>query len=157
AGLRTGENNWYQPIEDQDPSNEAANLWGVLSAALQWHRLFQTDLDQFSEVVYVGAESLAPSGRPVETVFIQDGAIESRWYFADDSPLPVGVDVVMSAGFDEARIRFDDWEHGTIPSPRRIGIVDSEIEQVQWLTVTVFDVKSPAERDNVSNEETAAP
>ncbi|MEO2017458.1 MAG: trypsin-like peptidase domain-containing protein [Fuerstiella sp.] len=157
AGLRTGKNNWYQPIKDPHPSNEAANLWGVLSAAVQWHRLFQADLNQFSDVVYVGAESLAPSGRFVETVFIQDGAVESRWYFTDDSPLPVGVDVVMSAGFDEARIRFDGWEHGTIPSPRRIGIVDSETEQIQWLTVTAFDVKSRARKDNAGNQETAAP
>ena len=157
AGLRTGNNNWYQPIEDQHPSNESADLWGVLSAALQWHRLFQTDLDLFSEVVYVGAESLAPSGRAVETVFIQDGAVESRWYFTDESPLPVGVDVVMSAGHDEARIRFDGWRNSTIPSPSRIGIVDSETEQIQWLTVEAFDVKSRAVKDNAGNQKTAAP
>jgi serine protease Do len=150
AGLRTGKNNWYQPIEDQHPSNEAADLWGVLSASLQWHRLFQQDLDLFSEVIYVGAESLVPSGRLVATVFIQDGAVESRWYFSGDSPLPVGVDVVMSAGHDEARIRFDDWQDTTIPSPSRIGIVDVDTEQVRWLTVDAFDVKPRAVREATS-------
>jgi serine protease Do len=157
AGLRTQKKNWYQPIEDQHPSNEAVDLWGVLSASLQWHRLFQADPDLFSEVVYIGAESLAPSGRLVETVFIQDGAVESRWYFSDESPLPVGVDVVMSAGHDEARLRFDSWENGTIPFPGRMGIVDADSEQIQWLSVEAFDVKSPAVNDEAGNKEAAAP
>ena len=157
AGLRTEKNNWYQPIEDQHPSNEAVDLWGVLSASLQWHRLFQADPDLFSEVLYIGAESLAPSGRLVETVFIQDGAVESRWYFTAESPLPIGVDVVMGAGHDEARLRFDGWENGTVPFPNRIGIVNADSEQIQWLSVEAFDVKSGAVNAEADNEEAAAP
>ncbi|MDG2131747.1 MAG: trypsin-like peptidase domain-containing protein [Fuerstiella sp.] len=157
AGLRTEKNNSYQPVNDQQPSNESADLWGVLSAALQWHRLFQSDPDLFSEVVYIGTELLAPSGRPVETVFIQDGAVESRWYFNDESPLPVGVDVTMSAGHDEARIRFDGWQNNVVPSPARIGVVDPETEQLRWLTVEAFDVKPRATNDNAGNQESAVP
>ncbi len=157
AGLRTEKNNSYQPVNDQQPSNESADLWGVLSAALQWHRLFQSDPDLFSEVVYIGTELLAPSGRPVETVFIQDGAVESRWYFNDESPLPVGVDVTMSAGHDEARIRFDGWQNNVVPSPARIGVVDPETEQLRWLTVEAFDVKARATNDNAGNQESAVP
>ncbi|MCP4505660.1 MAG: hypothetical protein GY826_04610 [Fuerstiella sp.] len=155
--MRTEKNNSYQPVNDQQPSNESADLWGVLSAALQWHRLFQSDPDLFSEVVYIGTELLAPSGRPVETVFIQDGAVESRWYFNDESPLPVGVDVTMSAGHDEARIRFDGWQNNVVPSPARIGVVDPETEQLRWLTVEAFDVKARATNDNAGNQESAVP
>lgn len=130
-----------QPAGNQDPSNECPQLFGLLSGLLQWNKLFQDYTKQFSDVHYVGAETLLPSGTSVHTILTTDGAITSRWYFNTKSPLPVGVDVHLSAGADEGRLRFADWKtDGETPMPQRIGVVDSNTETIHWITIDAMTI-----------------
>lgn len=134
-----------QPADAISPANESPQLYGLLAGLLQWHRLFQNDRSQFSSVSYFGAEELLPSDQTrdkVHIVVIQNGPTTARWYFADESPWPVGVDVLLSAGADEGRIRFADWKtNGELPLPTRIGVVDSQTETINWIKVDSVDIQ----------------
>ncbi len=125
-----------QPRSEYTEENEPQPFRGLLSGLLQWHRLFQNDRSAFNEIVYIGSENLLPSGQPVQVLKTQDGTIASRWYFREGDPLPVGVDVQLSVGTDEARIRFEEWQtKGVLPFPSRIGTVDNDTEQIRWMNV----------------------
>ncbi len=142
-----------QPADNIDPTNESPQLYGLLTGLLQWQRLFRNDRRLFSEVSYFGAEQLLPAEddrTKVHVVIVQDGPTISRWYFDEQSPWPVGVDVVLSAGADEGRIRFADWNtSGELPLPDRIGVVDSNSETINWIKVDSIEVKRP--NNNKSN------
>ena len=130
-----------QPADNIDPDNESPQLYGLLAGLLQWHRLFQNDISLFSDVSYFGSGELLPSGQRVHTIAIQDGATTARWYFTEDSPLPVGVDIQLSAGADEGRLRFFDWKTtGELPVPGRIGVVDSTSETIHWIEVDTMEI-----------------
>lgn len=130
-----------QPADNIDPDNESPQLYGLLAGLLQWHRLFQNDVSLFSDVSYFGSGELLPSGQRVHTIAIQDGATTARWYFTEDSPLPVGVDIQLSAGADEGRLRFSDWKTtGELPVPGRIGVVDSTSETIHWIEVDTMEI-----------------
>ena len=90
---------------------------------------------------YLVTERLLPSGQLVQVLIVQDAATISRWYFADDSPLPVGVDVQISVGADECRLRFDQWKTtGERPVPGRIGVVDGNTESIRWIILPFEDL-----------------
>ncbi|MEZ6122135.1 MAG: trypsin-like peptidase domain-containing protein [Planctomycetaceae bacterium] len=138
-----------QPAETPAIENESSELFGLMAGLQQWYWLFQHDRSLFADVMYFGSTNLLPDDRRVSILNIQKGAILSRWYFADDAPLPVGVDVQLSAGVDEARLRFDQWKTGSsIPVPGRIGVVDSNSEQIRWISVDSMDAKiTPSARE----------
>lgn len=139
-----------QPRKQYKPENEPFEYPGLLAGMLQIHNLLQNDRSFFSELFYHGDETLAPSGQEVDVLVTLDGTIKSRWYFADSSPLPVGVDIQLEAGIDEARVRFNDWsKNGSNFYPARIGVVDPEIEQVRWLDVITFEATKAAEKNTV--------
>jgi len=148
--------NWpvaHQQLDKLDPSNEPAEYWGLLGGALEWHRLFQSDLSLFSSIVYHGTEELLPSGMKVRVLVIQDDARVARWYFSEDSPLPVGVDTLMSVGSDESRVRFRNWDiSGEVPWPRQIGVVDSNSEQATWIEVLKFEVRKSTKAAAIGNQ-----
>ena len=155
--------NWpvaHQQIDRIDAANEPTEYWGLLSGVIQWHRLFQNDLSLFSNVVYHGMEDLLPSGDRVRVLVLQDDARIARWYFPEGSPLPVGVDTLISVGSDESRLRFRNWNSsGEVPWPQQIGVVDSNTEQVTWLEVQKFEVrKAPksAAKNTVNKEKVAS-
>lgn len=136
-----------QPSASSDPANESSELYGLLFGLLQWQRLFQNDLQLFSDVTYFGSEPLLPSELQVHQVKVQDGGITSRWYFTEDSPWPAGVDVHLSVGSDESRLRFEDWKvEGQLPVPGRIGVVDSQSETIRWIQIHSAEVKGAAEK-----------
>ena len=144
-----------QIADSQEPANESAELYGLMSGVLQWYRLFQNDPKLFSDVVYLGSERLLPSGQQVHVLIVHDGAISSRWYFAEDSPLPVGVDVQVSVGADECRLRFDKWKTvGALPVPARMGIVDGNTETIRWIEIDSIDVKSNPDKTLATISET---
>ncbi len=131
-----------QPADAQDPANESPQLYGLMSGLLQWHKLFRNDPSQFSDIQYFGSARLLPSGQNVHTVIFQDAAITARWYFGEDTPLPVGVDISVSAGADECRMRFSDWNtSGEIPVPGRIGVVNRDTESITWITIDSLNMK----------------
>ncbi len=144
SGLRSA----LQPRSEYTEQNEPQLFRGLLAATLQWHRLF-LDRKAFSEITYIGSEHLLPSGRIVQTLTTQDGTIHSRWYFQEGSPLPIGADVQMSVGVDEARLRFEQWNmDGPLPFPARVGVVDNDTETVRWLDVD--SLKVGGSQDNKS-------
>jgi len=127
--------------------NESPELYGLLSGVLQWYRLFQNDVQSFSEVTYVGAERQAEANGKAHILLVRDGAITSRWYFTAGSPLPVGVDVNIGAGVDECRLRFDEWRSvGERPVPGRIGVIDNQTGLIRWIEVDSLDVKSVSDQ-----------
>ncbi|MEQ9408528.1 MAG: trypsin-like peptidase domain-containing protein [Fuerstiella sp.] len=131
-----GLNSALQSRTDYDPQNEPVEFSGLLAGMMQWHRMSQNDQTLFSETVYHGSENLLPSGDHVDVLITQDGVITSRWYFQADVPWPVGVDIHLSAGEDEVRLRFRDWRiDGPLPCPGKIGVVDSDTEQIRWIGV----------------------
>lgn len=139
-----------QPADGIDPTNESPELYGLLAGLLQWQRLFRNDRSLFSEVSYFGAEQLLPAAdnsKKAHVVVIQDGPTTARWYFAEDSTWPVGVDVLLSAGADEGRIRFADWNtSGEVPRPDRIGVVDSNTETIRWIKIDSMEIKRTSDK-----------
>lgn len=141
----------HQTNDDLDASNEPLQFYGLLAGALHWFDVFQNDWEQFSDVVYHGSQKLYGSDTTVKVVIIQDAERTARWYFQDGSPLPVGLDLMFSAGADEARLRFRNWNTaGGTPWPEGIGVVDSDTEQVRWITVESLNVKTKQKLDKVA-------
>lgn len=134
-----------QSLNEPEPENESPQLYGLLFGTLQWYRFFTSEPDVFSDITYHGTETLAPSGQLVRVLVVQDGTTTCRWYFDDMSPLPVGVDVQISAGVDEGRLRFADWRNeGGIPVPGRIGVVDADTERIRWVEVDSVEFRNKA-------------
>lgn len=138
--------NWdvaHQTNGKLDASDEPLQFYGLLAGSLHWFELFQNDWEQFSDVVYHGAEKLYATDTTVEVVIVNDAERTARWYFEDGSPLPLGFDLAFSAGADEARLRFRQWhKDGDVPWPGEIGIVDNDTELITWLTVEAMSVKA---------------
>ena len=136
---------WYQSAADPDPQNEPVRYFGLLSAALQWHRLFTSAETGFDEVTAMGRTTHLPTGSQADVILTREGTRTSRWYFTADNHLPMGVDVVLVEGFDEARIVFADWKSADgMPMPTRLGVVDAASEEVKWLSFESFNIRQPA-------------
>ncbi|MEZ6059533.1 MAG: trypsin-like peptidase domain-containing protein [Planctomycetaceae bacterium] len=142
TGWQDGRRILLQSADEPDPANEPLEAWGILSAALQWHRLFRNQPDAFTETLYVGSERHLPLDERLDVVMTRHATTAIRWYFRDGQPLPAGLDVNFSAGYDEARVVFDQWtDDGVLPYPQRIGLVDSETEEIRWFRVEEFGLR----------------
>ena len=151
CGLQVaGRNAAYQPQDNIDPLNESDELPGLLAASLHWHRFFRNDPSLFTDLFYHGTEQTPASDQPASILVVEDGILTARWQFIEGSVFPVGVDVLIAVGHDEARLRFTDWAtDAETPFPRRIGLVDSQTEQIQWMDVESLDVRrKPVQADN---------
>lgn len=144
AGIQSGRTASYQPLANVSPENEPADRHGLLSGMLLLHRLFRGETSLFTSVTYFGRHSLLTSETDVAVLLIEDSTMTTRWYFSDDSPLPVGADVRLAVGADEGRLRFSDWKTGEqgIPVPEKIGVIDNNTEQIHWLKVNSFSHRS---------------
>lgn len=143
----------HQLLDQLDPANEPGEFWGLLGGVLEWHRLFQNDHSLFSSIVYHGTEELQHDDLKVRVLVIQDDARIVRWYFVEDSPLPVGVDTMMSVGSDESRVRFRNWDtSGSVPWPQQIGVVDNNSEKITWLNVLKFEVRQTAKSAAIGHQ-----
>ncbi len=142
AGLTQGATPWHQDAESLDPDAEPLSFPGVLTASLQWHKLFHDPTDSWTEITYVGTERQYETGQPVDILQTQDGAVTCRWLFADESAFPVGVDVDSGAGQDEARLLFENWSaNDTLPFPQRIGVVIPSTGTIAWLQVNAAELR----------------
>lgn len=142
-----GSGSSLQPRNDYKPENEPKEYPGLLMAMLQCHQLLRNNPKSYSDVFYHGDEHLLPSGKHVNVLITQDETIKSRWYFAEDSPLPAGTDVHLGAGVDEARIRFEKWtSRNGVWYPGRIGVVNPDTELVQWIEVESFEASTAEDR-----------
>lgn len=142
AGLTQGATPWHQDAESLNPDAEPFSFPGLLTASLQWHKLFREPTDSWVEITYIGTEHQYETGQPVDILQTQDGAVTCRWLFADESVFPVGVDVDSGAGQDEARLLFEDWSASDIlPFPQRIGVVIPSTGSIAWLQVNAAELR----------------
>jgi len=142
AGLTQGATPWHQDADSLDPDAEPTDFPGLLTAALQWHQLFRDPAGAWSEVTYIGTELQYETGRPVDVLQTQDGAVTCRWLFADGVAMPYGVDVDSGAGQDEARLLFENWSaNADIPYPARIGVLIPATGSITWLNVNTAELR----------------
>lgn len=136
-----------------EATNEPTDFYGLLAGSVNWYQVFQNDWQQFSNVVYHGIEYLITEDVTVRVVIFQDAEQTARWYFPDGGALPFGVDMAFSAGVDEARLRFKDWNtDSSVPWPGQIGVIDSDTEQVTWITVESFEIKTSKRTDKPAED-----
>jgi serine protease Do len=136
AGLNQGSTPWHQDAEALDPNAEPDDFPGLLTAVLQWHRLFRDPAGSWSETIYVGTEQHHETSQQVDVLQTQEGPVTCRWLFVAGSPFPVGVDVESGAGQDESRLSFDGWTaDGELPFPSRIGVIIPQSGDTTWLNV----------------------
>jgi len=142
AGLKLNNVPFLQNAVDPLPSEEPPQLPGFLTAMLQLRRLLSGDKAAFNEQLAMGRTWHLPLAKNVDVLLTREGARTCRWYFADEAPLPVGVDVEYGQGIDEARLLFEDWaDRGGAVFPGRVGMVSGEKEVLTWLTVGDISVK----------------
>ena len=142
AGLNQGNTPWHQDVNSPDPDAEPHQYPGLLTAALQCHRLLRDPQGSWSDTVYVGTEHHYETGQEVDVLRTREGPVTCRWLFASNSPLPYGVDVEAGAGQDESRLLFGDWNtEGEVPFPKRIGVIIPQSGDVTWLTVHSAEVR----------------
>ncbi|MEO2031869.1 MAG: trypsin-like peptidase domain-containing protein [Planctomycetaceae bacterium] len=136
VGLTGGNTSWHQDAETLNPDAEPAEFPGLLSAAVQWHRLIRDPHGSWSDTVYIGAELHRATGQEVDVLKTRQGPVTCRWLFAESSPLPCAVDVETGAGQDESRLLFEGWAtDGEIPFPSRIGVIVPRSGDINWLNV----------------------
>ncbi len=142
AGLNQGNTPWHQDANTLNPSAEPDDFPGLLTAALQWHRLLRDPKGSWSETVYIGTEHHHETAQEVDVLQTREGPVTCRWLFAEGSPLPYGVDVESGAGQDESRLLFVKWNaDGEIPFPARIGVIIPQSGDITWLTVHSAEVR----------------
>lgn len=150
AGFSAGGQDWYQPAEAPLETNEPATHRGLLTAALQWHRLFTRSNEAFSEIVAEGSLTHLPSNRRGQVLMTREGTRTSRWYFEKDDGLPFAVDIEYGQGIDEVRILFDSWKSiQSLPVPERIGLVQPDTEQIFWLNLSEFSIRKPGQKQAI--------
>ncbi len=143
AGLTQESTPWFQNAADLQPDAEPPDFPGLLTAAIQWHRLFRGPEESWHDVVYIGTERQFETGQPVEILQTQHDAIRCRWLFPENNDsLPCAVDVDRGIGLDEARLLFEDWSvDSVIPVPGRIGVIMPETGTVRWLQVKAVELR----------------
>lgn len=142
-----------QNAEQLSGESELPQLYGLLTGAMQWHRLAEQGQDGFSESIYIGSETLLPSRQKVQIIQTRSAGTTCRWGFTNQSRLPVSVDIQFSSGADEARIRFDEWHNElSIPAPRRIAIIDHEQEAPVWITIDAIEIGTMGSSKNGAGE-----
>jgi len=119
-----------------DPNAEPDDFPGLLTATLQWHRMFRDPTGSWSETIYVGTELQHETSQHVDILQTQEGPITCRWLFVAGNPFPFGVDVESGAGQDESRLLFEEWStNGELPFPARIGVIIPQSGDIIWLNV----------------------
>lgn len=142
AGLKLNGTPFLQNAADPLPAEEPPQLPGLLTTMLQLRRLLGGDGNAFNEQLAMGQTLHLPLKKQVHILVTREGARTCRWYFSEESPMPVGVDVEYGQGIDEARLLFEDWTtHDGAVFPGRIGVVTGKEETLQWLTVNSVSVK----------------
>lgn len=132
-----------QSAEQLSGESELPELYGLLAACMQWHRLFEEGKDGFSEVISFGSEKLLPSENTVQILQTRSAGSLSRWGFSKASLLPVSVDVQFSSDADEARMRFEDWQtNEALPVPKRVAVINHNTETSVWLTIDSIKLSS---------------
>ena len=131
-----------QSSDELDAANEPTSYYGILAGLLQWYRLCQDTPEPFADLTYFGSERLLPSEQFRHVLVGRNGVATMRWYFDETSPLPAGMDIRISSGADEGRLRFEDWQdsHGR-PFPGRIGVVNNNDESIDWIEIDSIDVR----------------
>lgn len=142
AGLKLDGVPYLQNAENPVAAEEPVQLPGLLTAVLQLRKLLSGEMTAFNEQLAMGQTLHLPLQKPVSILVTREGARTCRWYFASESPFPVGVDVEYGQGIDEARLVFEDWQESeSAVFPGRIGIVMGVQEQLIWLTMGDVKVK----------------
>ncbi|MCH2209716.1 MAG: trypsin-like peptidase domain-containing protein [Fuerstiella sp.] len=142
AGLTQDKLPWHQDADNLTPDAEPHDFPGLLTVAVQWHRLFRDPVGSWSEIFYAGAEQHYETGQHVDVLQTMEGTVSCRWLFAQGSPLPYGVDVNSGAGQDESRVLFEGWNmHGEIPAPTRIGVIVCQTGEIAWLHVHSAEIR----------------
>jgi S1-C subfamily serine protease len=137
VGLRLNDQSWLQNTETPKLQDEPPEFPGFLLAVNHLHRLLRKDKPAFDELTAAGRTVHQPSGRALRILLARTGARSTRWYFSDDQPLPVALDLEPEAATDEIRLIFDGWKMWSgLLFPERLGIVDPTTEQVSWLRIT---------------------
>lgn len=142
AGFVMRDKNYYQPADKVSTENESTEYPGLLSAAVQWHRLFEKLEKGFEDVSAGGRSRHLPTGQIGSILLTKSGSRTARWYFDGPDPLPFAVDLDQGEGNDEARVLFSDWNgQAGLSYPGRIGVVDPATEQIRWLKVTGHSIR----------------
>ena len=137
VGLRLNDQSWLQNTETPKLQEEPPMFPGFLLAINHLHRLLRKDKPAFDDLTAAGRTVHQPSGRALRILLARTGARSARWYFSDDQPLPVALDLEPEAATDEVRLLFDGWKMWSgLLFPERLGIVDPTTEQVSWLKIT---------------------
>lgn len=145
TGLKLNGAPYLQKVEAQDIKEEPPQLPGLLTSLIQLRKLLGGEKDAFSEQFAMGRTFHLPLQKSVDILVTREGIRTCRWYFAEGSPMPIGVDVDYGQGIDEARLLFEDWaDRGGIMFPGRIGLISGEREELKWLTVGEVSLKTPA-------------
>ena len=124
---------------------EAPQLPGLLIAMNQLRRLLSGDAAEFTEQQAAGRTYHLPLKKDVDVLLTREGVRICRWYFDDNSALPVGVDLEYAQGIDEARLLFADWadRNGAV-FPGRIGLISGADEKLRWLNTGNVAVNKPS-------------
>ncbi len=144
VGLRLGPSAWLQKISQPEAAEEPPAYPGLLTALGQLRRLLNPDSSVFSEILAAGSTRHLPLNRTLKVLITRDGIRTARWYFDDAGAFPVAVDLSYSAELDEARLVLDGWQaRNGLPTPSRIGVIDSTSEEITWLQVEAATVRKP--------------
>jgi len=136
AGLKQGSIPWHQDATALNPNNEPDDFPGLLTAALQWHRMFRDPTGSWTETIYVGKKQHYETSHPIDVLQTQEGPITCHWLFTDGNPFPFGVDVESGTGQDESRLLFEEWSaNDELPFPSRIGVIIPESGNITWLNI----------------------
>ena len=147
SGLTQGNRNWYQPAEGIEIENEPPTFPGLLVAMTHLRRLLDQGLDGFDDVTAAGSTIHLPSQQKVDVILARKEQQVARWYFQDDSPWPIGVDLQFANGVDECRLMFADWGRAAgLPLPGKLGIVNPDSEAILWLSTSRVGEDSQGER-----------
>lgn len=133
-GMRQGEQAWLQARKDPDPSEEPVGFPGLLTALGELSSFVLQREQGFDEVITFGETTHLPLQQKCRVLISRNSLTKSRWYFAEDQPWPVAVDVEYAVSTDEARLVFRDWQTiNAVSFPRQIGVVDANSETITWL------------------------
>ena len=145
VGMSLNNRPFLQSTTDPLVEEEAPQLPGLLIAMNQLRRLLSGDAAEFTEQQAAGRTYHLPLKKDVDVLLTREGVRICRWYFDDNSALPVGVDLEYAQGIDEARLLFADWadRNGAV-FPGRIGLISGADEKLRWLNTGNVAVNKPS-------------
>lgn len=142
AGLTLNGTPWHQDAAEPDPDVEPDEYPGLLTAAIQWHRLIRSGLNDWTDAIYLGTEQHLETGQMVDLVVTQQDTLTCRWMFVADQELPFGVDVDSGLTYDESRLLFANWTvDGPVQYPGKLGLILPATGEIRWLTVNRMELR----------------